>query len=346
MERTEDIERLECLTDPRIREIGAEALREYGRCRLCVRDCGTNRRSGQRGSCGASTWGEVFYAGLLVNEESDLNPAYEVFFTGCNLDCGFCYLRDKVRGKASSLPLIGHPFFQDPGLKAARSINAVGGEPGVNLLAALHLFDTVPVRPRVWNSNMIYSSFVAKAVAEVADVVVADIHFGSDRCAREIAGSGSYLEPVLNNIEHACSARLTVIVRHLLLPGHEDCCGRAVLRIMAERFPDLRFHLLANYLPPRKGQTIMRPELSREVSPDAAARLRDEALKLGLRLEPAPDRMERESLLAALRDRGALACWEQGEIIIEPSGRMVIPHLTPQLLEVVAGMEDIEHGDD
>ena len=110
----------ESLRDAVIKEVWREAGKQMRSCSLCPLKCGTDRLSGNRGACGASLTGEVFYAGLLVNEEHDLNPAYEVFFTGCNLGCRFCYLADKVKSSialrdnhSGPLPLYAHPLYND-----------------------------------------------------------------------------------------------------------------------------------------------------------------------------------------------------------------------------------------
>ncbi len=321
------------ITDERIKDCFREAMSEMADCRLCPWQCGADRLHGQIGRCGAAPFGEVFYAGLLMNEESDLNPAYEVFFTGCNLSCRFCYLAEKVRrapGSHPAAPLAGHPLFRDQGLESARSLSAVGGEPAVNLAAALYLFGALPLRPRVWNSNMVYAPAVARMVARAADVVVADIHFGNDRCAELIAGLPGYLDTVLANLESARAAGLSVIVRHLPLPGHYDCCGRAVIRIMRDFFPALSFHVLSHYLPPPPVQAGVCRGLRRSLPPSDSRRLKNEAREAGLRLEPdgAPEK------------RAPGPADERGEIIIGADGSVIVPHLTPGLLELVRAIKE------
>ncbi len=344
---------LEHVEDSRIRSLVLSSLKELENCRLCPWECGVNRLAGAVGKCGASAFGEVFYAGLLLNEERALNPAYEVFFTGCNLSCRFCYLADKVCSRNSgkenrkdqSRPLEGHPLFLDPGLSAARSLCAVGGEPATNLPAALALFGAINVRPRVWNSNMYYGSFVADAAADAADVVVADVHFGNDDCAGWISGVKNYMETVTRNIERAVDAGLRVIVRHLLLPGHLKCCGFPAVRLMAERFPYLRFHILDNYVPPPKSRTSYCRELRQRRDPLDVKKLVEAARDAGLDLEAPYQKNE------TIKERGmasdSIRAWlgETGELIIDEAGRVIIPHLTPgllQMFEEIRGMEDVQ----
>jgi len=308
------------MADKGVRNLARAALVEYSNCRLCPWECGVDRLAGEAGRCGASVWGEVFYSGLLVNEEQELNPAYEVFFSGCNLSCRFCYLADRV-GSMGHPGILGHPLFADAGLGLARSLCAVGGEPGVNLLGCLYLFDKAGLRPRVWNSNMFYSGLVCEAVEQVADIVVADVHFGNDRCAKRIAGAGRYLETVLHNIAGAIKAGVEVIVRHLFLPGHLECCGLPVVRILAERFPGLRFHLLSDYFPPCRSRAGCCPELCGEPEAGQVGVVLQEAGRRGLRVEPA--RRDSVAVFAGIA--------EHVEIVIDTCGRVFIPHFTPGL---------------
>ena len=335
---------LDRIADPGIRELAARSWPEYQRCRACPRECGADRLAGERGSCGASLLGEVFYAGLLVNEERDLNPAYEVFFTGCPLSCRFCYLAEKVRGGAPGiLPLVGHPLFDDPGLREARTICAVGGEPGVNLLAALYLFGTAGARPRVWNTNLYYADWVAEAAGEVADVVIGDLHFGNDVCAERLANAPAYLATVAQNLARAVASGAEVIVRHLVLPGHVECCALPAIRLVAEKFPAVRFHLLGQYLAPGRAQAGECRELLGTVSLSEMSFLERAALAAGLRLEPEPrfheDAPGFETGLAGQES----AARESGEIIIEPDGRVIVPHLTPGLLAMAQELREGRH---
>jgi putative pyruvate formate lyase activating enzyme len=70
-----------------------------------------------------------------------------------------------------------------------------------------------------------------------------------------------------------------VVVRHLLMPGHFDCCTEPVLAWLAAR-PDLRVSLLTQYVPPAHA----RGPLARPLDPGDAARAAALAGSLGLRL--------------------------------------------------------------
>ncbi len=41
-----------------------------------------------------------------------------------------------------------------------------------------------------------------------------------------------------------------LIVRHLILPGHEDCCLKPLLQRLADEMPGVKLSLRGNYVPP------------------------------------------------------------------------------------------------
>ncbi|MCR5321728.1 MAG: radical SAM protein [Lachnospiraceae bacterium] len=73
-----------------------ETASGYGRCRLCPRECLTDRGSGEYGFCGMGAQAVVSRAHLHMWEEpciSGKNGSGTVFFCGCNLQCVFCQNR-------------------------------------------------------------------------------------------------------------------------------------------------------------------------------------------------------------------------------------------------------------
>jgi putative pyruvate formate lyase activating enzyme len=53
---------------------------------------------------------------------------------------------------------------------------------------------------------------------------------------------------VTRNLLHAAEAS-EVLVRHLVMPGHVECCLRPVARWVAERMPEATFTLMTGYVP-------------------------------------------------------------------------------------------------
>ena len=132
-------------------------------------------------------------------------------------------------------------------------MNLLGGEPAVSVHGILELLAGVDVRTTVvWNSNMYYGDAVAGALQGLVDVYLADLKCGSLACAERLLGATDYIEVVRANILEARKVG-DVIVRHLILPGHLDCCLRPTLEWIAKQAPDVKVSLRGDYVPPAEG---------------------------------------------------------------------------------------------
>lgn len=253
------------------------------RCAFCERLCRVNRSRGETGACRCGSDSHTYLEGLLWGEEEFITPTYAVFFAGCNLRCDFCYAAE-----ANGCPQ-SHSVL-DPRAVAARvaqsdtspvSFSFIGGEPTVHLHTALGLVSALPRDlPMVWNSNFYFTEAAAGLLESIMDVYIADLHFGCDDCAREIAGADRYLNVVGRNLKWAAVAG-SLVVRHLVLPGHLRCCTAPALQWLARELPGAPVHLMTNFLPPESRQSYGTGRYLAESESLEAQRL---ALDLGLEL--------------------------------------------------------------
>lgn len=252
-------------------------------CTFCERLCRVDRSRGETGACQCGSESHTYLEGLLWGEEQFITPTYALFFAGCDLECSFCYAAD-----ANALPQAQSPL--DVHAIAARvtrsdsppvSFSFIGGEPTVHLHTALRLASVLPADlPLVWNSNFYFTEAAAGLLESIMDVYIADLHFGCDDCAREIAGADRYLSIVGRNLKWAARAG-SLVVRHLVLPGHLCCCTAPALQWLARELPGTPVHLMTNYLPPESRQSYGTGRYLTESESLEAQRL---ALDLGLEL--------------------------------------------------------------
>ena len=140
---------------------------------------------------------------------------------------------------------ISHHFNQ-----GAKTLNLLGGEPAVNLHGILELLSRIDSGIKiVWNSNMYYNDTVDDLINGIVDIYLADFKCGNKDCAKKLLGTENYIEiikqNILNAIEHS-----DVIIRHILIPGHEKCCLEPMLKWIKTEIPDVKISLWDNYLPP------------------------------------------------------------------------------------------------
>jgi putative pyruvate formate lyase activating enzyme len=226
-------------------------------CRLCPRNCGADRTAGQRGYCGLDDKAHCFREMLHPAEEAELTPSHQVYFSGCNLRCGYCTVVEW-----NEQPLAVPEMDVEELVRAvdrrrqqgARNVNLLGGEPTASLPGILALLARVRTTTQVvLNSNMYYNDCVDDLLRGWIDVCLADLKCGSRRCAAELLDAEDYVEVARRTIRMAAE-HADLIVRHLLLPGHQDCCMKPTLQWLAAELPQVKVSLRTNYVPPIEAQ--------------------------------------------------------------------------------------------
>ena len=230
------------------------------RCLNCPRNC---ERHSPVGFCGATEIVRCFRHRVEYSEEAEISPSHLFYLSGCNLRCDFC-----IGGRSAIDPNIGHPlsqtFFEQAiawgRLRHAKNIQWVGGEPGIHLPYLLELMDGTPqLPPVVWKSNFYFSPVTFEMLWDYIDVFVADLKFGNNACALAHCGVNDYLDVVgqaLRTVYQRDPRKL--IVRHLLLPGHFQCCFLPVVDWFVRNIPEALFSLRDGYVPTGKAKADAR----------------------------------------------------------------------------------------
>ena len=270
-----------------------QALRAFEHCDLCAHRCGVDRMAGGRGPCGAGSSARVFLAQTEMVDERSLCPVFAVSFSGCDLRCDFCITGrsswDPAAGSVVSGPGVGGEPLDKLASAArqalrsgARSIMILGGEPTLHLPTALDFVARLPDDAQlVWKTNAHGTESARELLEGLFDVWVADYKFGQDSCAERLARVPRYTEVVRENLRWA-SRHTRLIVRHLLMPGHLDCCWVPVARWLADELPGVEISLRDGFWP---GWFSSRhPELTIPGSARDHAKARRIGVDLGLNL--------------------------------------------------------------
>jgi putative pyruvate formate lyase activating enzyme len=230
----------------------AQADAHYRCCALCEHRCRADRVAGARGPCKATTVARVFRHRVEYSEEAELVPSHLFYLSGCDLRCVFCIAEANAFDARRGQPLTPE-FFNEAvawgQAQGARTLQWVGGEPTIHLPTILNVMAQAARLPRiVWKSDF-YATPEALALLDGAvDVYVADFKFGNNACARRLAGVERYLEVITRNLQTA-AVQGDLIVRHLLLPGHLDCCYRPMVRWLRQEMPTVKFSIRDGFLP-------------------------------------------------------------------------------------------------
>ncbi len=168
--------------------------------------------------------------------------------------------------------------------KGARTIMILGGEPTIHLPMALEIAAAMPEAAKlVWKTNAHGSPQARDLLDGVFDVWLADYKFGNDDCARRLAKIPDYGRTVRENLLWAAE-HSELIVRHLVMPGHLDCCWRPVAEWLATELPGVKVSLRTGFWP--AWRSARHVELRRTVSTGDSQYAFQIAAELGLNLIP------------------------------------------------------------
>lgn len=162
----------------------------------------------------------------------------------------------------ASTPRSGPPG----GREAIRNIKWVGGDPAPALPYVLEVLQWMEEGvSQVWNSNMYLEERSMRLLDGVIDLYLTDLKFGNDACARRLCGAEDYTAVVRRN--HLLAAgQGEVLIRHLQLPGHLECCTLPIIDWLAERLPGAAVNLMDQNRPEHRARDHpeLRAPLARE----------------------------------------------------------------------------------
>ncbi len=210
-----------------------------------------------------------------------------IFFTSCSMRCQFCQNADISHDRDNGVPASPREVAAmawQLRKEGCHNINWVGGEPTVHLhtiLEAIRLLgrgpsleDLVYVQsvhpeaawpfrrsaavgayegefnaPLLWNSNFFMSEATMRLLRPLVDVWLPDFKFGNDRCAVFLSRTPWYWETVTRNHKAVYDWGEDLVIRHLVLPGHVDCCTKPVLDWIAAHLPQALVNVMDQYRP-------------------------------------------------------------------------------------------------
>ena len=263
-------------------------------CRLCERRCWAERLKGKIGACRVDDKIYVHSAFLHMGEEAPLVPSGTIFYGGCNFTCVFCQNNDISQGEPRSGIVVDPPrlaAIQDElAERGARNINHVGGDPTPHTYAIIESLKYVQSSiPQLWNSNFYMSLETMKLLVDVIDIWLPDFKYGNNKCAVRLSAAPRYFEVVTRNLRIAAENG-DMIIRHLVLPNHVECCTRPVLKWIAENLPKDR--ILVNVMEQYRPENLVLkhpkrwPDIARRPRIEEIVRARRLATELGILWEP------------------------------------------------------------
>ncbi|MDF1540509.1 MAG: pyruvate formate lyase-activating protein [Candidatus Thorarchaeota archaeon] len=286
-ERTSDLAAASTFLSLKI-ELALRILRD---CHFCERRCGSDRSLDQKGWCKLGAASRVSSVFLHTGEEAPLVPSGTIFFSSCCLACAFCQNSDISTNpnsgrvvSARELAILAERLGED----GALNINYVGGDPVPNTHTIIGSLGYQSSNiTQLWNSSMYGSSEGMSLIADLVDVWLPDFKYGNNECAERLSGVKNYFDIVSRNHLTAYNNG-EVIIRHLVLPNHLECCTFPILEWVSRNLPDCMVNIMAQYRPEHR--VLQNPDafadISRRVSNVEMQKAFEKADELGICWEP------------------------------------------------------------
>jgi putative pyruvate formate lyase activating enzyme len=268
-----------------------------GSCNFCERRCGVDRAAGKVGTCGVGATPRVSSSFLHFGEEGPFIPSGTIFFSGCNFTCAFCQNEDISTDPMNGIPVTPLKLANmatSLAMDGARNINYVGGDPTPNLHAILDslAFQDAPVA-QLWNSNNYNTPEAMELLLDVMDVWLPDLKYGNDSCAKRLSGIDRYWAVLTRNLklvhdEMVVPGHASLVIRHLVMPGHVDCCSVPAIEWIAKEIPLAMVNIMGQYRPQHK--VLSRPaefkDIARRPTFEEIDSVRSLATRLGITWKP------------------------------------------------------------
>ncbi len=268
-----------------LKERGDVLFDEMRHCRLCPRNCETDRISGKRGDCRANADLEISSASPHFGEERELvgqNGSGTVFFTHCSMECVFCInyeVSQMGHGQKYSIRDLSNMMLllQRHGCHNINLVSPTHYLP--HILLALDRASAAGLRlPVAYNTSGWEKTEMLEFLDGVVDIYLTDFKYADhDAAATYSPGSGNYPDiaqkallemhrqtgvakpdPKTNLIYRG------LMIRHLVMPGNVARTDR-VLRWIAANLPDDTYvNIMSQYTPMHKAHDF--PEISRRIN--------------------------------------------------------------------------------
>ena len=252
-------------------------------CRLCPRECGALRLSGERGQCGAGREAEIASFGPHFGEERPLvgrGGSGTIFFSFCNLHCLFCQNYEISRGA------VGKAVSAAELADMALSLQKKGCE-NINLVTPTHylpqIVEAIAIAagqglklPLVYNCGGYERVESLRLLEGIVDLYMPDLKYAGEKEAEKYSQVSDYPQVARESIKEMHRqvgdlvldqegvARRGLLIRHLVMPG--GVAGTAALMEFIARkiSPRTAVNIMGQYHPAYQAHRF--PEINRRIT--------------------------------------------------------------------------------
>lgn len=234
-------------------ELGKRIMSE---CHFCERNCKKDRLNGELGYCKLGNTTNISSAHIHYGEEPPLVPSGTIFFCSCVFSCKFCQNYDistnpkaGIDAQAEKLAHFANHLARE---EKVRNINYVTPLPNTYFIIESLKYQTQNIT-QLWNSNHYCSLDTMNLILDIMDFWLPDFKYGNDDCAKKLSNATNYWEIIARNHKIAYdNDNGEMIIRHLVMPNHIDCCTKPILDWIAKNCPQALVNVMSQYHPTHK----------------------------------------------------------------------------------------------
>ena len=293
---TEDLKNREVINNSYLNLAATLSKKYLENCLFCERRCNVNRIQNEKGYCLIGKDSYISSAFLHHGEESVLVPSGTIFFQGCNFGCVFCQNSDisqSWKGKRDikdlakivdekELAYLAEKLVE----KGAFNVNYVGGDPIPNIhtiLGSLKYQESNICQ--LWNSNFYLTEKSLALIIDFMDFWLPDFKYGNNDCGEKYSGVKNYFDIISRKhkkIHDEGSGE--IIIRHLVMPNHVECCSKPILEYVAKEIPKCVVNIMGQYRPEYKA--FQYSKINRRPTSEEMTAVKNHAEKLEILYRP------------------------------------------------------------
>ena len=88
-----------------------------------------------------------------------------------------------------------------------------------------------------------------KILRTIIDIWLPDFKFGNNNCARRLSRTPRYFETISRNHKLLYEWDEEMVIRHLIMPNHIDCCSKPIMDWIIEKIPETPVNIMDQYHP-------------------------------------------------------------------------------------------------
>ncbi len=266
-------------------------FKQAASCNLCGHECGGKRM--EDGICPVDMPVRIHQHYVHLGEEKEIGKSLVIEVNGCNLSCRFCQRPMLIRpNKAEFAPSsdeIWKEVEREHETENVESISFLGGNPDQSFPGIMEILEKAPdwaaMLPVVWHSNGYSKQEFYALLKGIVDILVFDFKYFNDECAVRYSGAPRYREIATKALReiHRNEYFPLVIVRHLILPGHWECCQKPLIDWLKRQRINCLFNPMRHYKPLAR-EYLEDKEMNSPLPNDQAERMIEFTVKSGLRI--------------------------------------------------------------